>query len=110
MKWLNFYLSAYSTTVRFNLSLLIAFFIYFNVIISEFLSYFLQESMSAQSVNRVRRFQREVEAAEERAENAESNLNLVRAKHRTFVTTSNVPGSQVYLVSTETTRSSVERY
>jgi len=58
-----------------------------------------QETVSSQSVTRVRRFQREVEAAEERAECAESNLNLVRAKHRTFVTTSNVPGSQVYLVS-----------
>jgi chromosome segregation ATPase len=66
-----------------------------------------QENMSAQSITRVRRFQREVEAAEERAECAESNLNLVRAKHRTFVTTSNVPGSQVYLVS-ETTRTITE--
>jgi chromosome segregation ATPase len=66
-----------------------------------------QESMSAQSVTRVRRFQREVEAAEERAECAESNLNFVRAKHRTFVTTSNVPGSQVYLVS-ESTRTITE--
>jgi len=62
-----------------------------------------QESVSQQSVTRVRRFQREVEAAEERADVAESSLNLVRAKHRTFVTTSGVPGSQVYLVS-ETTR------
>lgn len=57
-----------------------------------------QEGVSSQSVTRVRRFQRELEAAEDRAETAESNLNLIRAKHRTFVTTSTVPGSQVYLV------------
>ncbi|XP_026316039.1 paramyosin, long form-like [Hyposmocoma kahamanoa] len=57
-----------------------------------------QEGMSQQSVTRVRRFQRELEAAEDRADVAESNLTLIRAKHRTFVTTSTVPGSQVYLV------------
>lgn len=57
-----------------------------------------QEGVSQQSVTRVRRFQRELEAAEDRAEQAESNLTMIRAKHRTFVTTSSVPGSQVYLV------------
>lgn len=57
-----------------------------------------QEGMSQQSVTRVRRFQRELEAAEDRADQAETNLNMIRTKHRTFVTTSNVPGSQVYLV------------
>ncbi|XP_050073806.1 paramyosin, long form [Anopheles maculipalpis] len=62
-----------------------------------------QEQCSQQSVTKVRRFQRELEAAEDRAEVAESNLSMVRAKHRTFVTTSTVPGSQVYLVQ-ETTR------
>uniref|UniRef100_A0A182IVX2 Myosin tail domain-containing protein n=2 Tax=Anopheles atroparvus TaxID=41427 RepID=A0A182IVX2_ANOAO len=62
-----------------------------------------QEQSSQQSVTKVRRFQRELEAAEDRADVAESNLTLVRAKHRTFVTTSSVPGSQVYLVQ-ETTR------
>lgn len=69
-----------------------------------------QEGLSAQTVTRVRRVQRELEAAEERADVAESNLNMVRAKHRTFVTTSNVPG-QVYVVSETVTqrRSSVER-
>lgn len=62
-------------------------------------SYFCQqEGMSQQNVTRVRRFQRELEAAEDRADCAESNLSLIRAKHRTFVTTSTVPGSQVYLV------------
>lgn len=64
--------------------------------------------MSQQSVTRVRRFQRELEAAEDRAENAESNLSLIRAKHRTFVTTSSVPGSQVYMV--QETRSSSEAF
>nr|XP_022908300.1 paramyosin, long form [Onthophagus taurus] len=57
-----------------------------------------QEGVSQQSVTRVRRFQRELEAAEDRADTAESSLSLIRAKHRTFVTTSTVPGSQVYLV------------
>jgi chromosome segregation ATPase len=66
-----------------------------------------QEGMSQQSVTRVRRFQRELEAAEDRAEVAESNLNLIRTKHRSFVTTSSVPGSQVYLVQ-ETTRTITE--
>lgn len=68
-----------------------------------------QEGFSAQSVTRSRRIQRELEAAEERAEVAESNLNMVRTKHRTFVTTSTVPGSQVYLVSETVRQSSIER-
>ncbi|CAH1394736.1 unnamed protein product [Nezara viridula] len=67
-----------------------------------------QEGVSQQSVTRVRRFQRELEAAEDRAETAESNLSLIRAKHRTFVTTSTVPGSQVYLV--QETRTTSESY
>lgn len=66
-----------------------------------------QEGMSQQSVTRVRRFQRELEAAEDRADTAESSLSLIRAKHRTFVTTSSVPGSQVYLV--QETRTSSEQ-
>jgi len=65
-----------------------------------------QEGTAQQSVTRVRRFQRELEAAEDRADQAESNLSLIRAKHRTFVTTSTVPGSQVYLV--QESRTSVE--
>jgi hypothetical protein len=62
--------------------------------------------MSQQSVIRVRRFQKELEAAEDRAEFAESSLNMVRAKHRTFVTSSSVPG-QVYLVQETTTTKTV---
>uniref|UniRef100_W8AN53 Paramyosin, short form n=1 Tax=Ceratitis capitata TaxID=7213 RepID=W8AN53_CERCA len=65
-----------------------------------------QEGMSQQSVTRVRRFQRELEAAEDRADCAETNLNMIRAKHRTFVTTSTIPGSQVYIQ--ETTRTITE--
>lgn len=57
-----------------------------------------QEGMSQQTVTRARRFQRELEAAEDRADQAESNLTMIRSKHRTFVTTSTVPGSQVYMV------------
>jgi chromosome segregation ATPase len=59
-----------------------------------------QESLSATNVTRVRRFQRELEAAEERADSAESNLSLIRAKHRSFVTSSVTPGAngQVYVV------------
>jgi len=62
-----------------------------------------QESNSSGNLTRVRRFQRELEAAEERAETAESNLSLVRAKHRTFVTSSQVPGLSSSYSITETT-------
>ncbi|XP_056631875.1 paramyosin, short form isoform X2 [Diorhabda carinulata] len=65
------------------------------------------EGVSSQSITRVRRFQRELEAAEDRAETAESSLNLIRAKHRTFVTTSTVPGSQVYLVQEQRATSEI---
>jgi len=68
-----------------------------------------QEALSAQTITRVRRVQRELETAEERADVAETNLNMVRTKHRTFVTTSTVPGSQLYLVSETVRQSSIER-
>lgn len=71
----------------------------------------LQEGMSHQSVSRVRRFQRELEAAEDRADTAESNLSLIRAKHRSFVTTSSQPGSQVYVVQeSRATTTTSEQY
>ncbi|GAB6030577.1 hypothetical protein CHUAL_007439 [Chamberlinius hualienensis] len=62
-----------------------------------------QEGMSQQSLQRVRRFQRELEAAEERAESAESNLSFIRHKHRSWVTGSqtNPQGGQtkqIYVV------------
>ncbi|KAB7506179.1 Paramyosin, short form [Armadillidium nasatum] len=64
------------------------------------------ESVTQNNITRVRRFQRELEAAEERAENAESNLTMIRAKHRTFVTsqTTSLPGGeQVIIRETVTT-------
>lgn len=71
----------------------------------------LQEGMSHQSVSRVRRFQRELEAAEDRADTAESNLSLIRAKHRSFVTTSAQPGSQVFVVQeSRATTTTSEQY
>lgn len=69
-----------------------------------------QEGMSQQSVTRSRRFQRELEAAEDRADAAESNLSLIRAKHRSFVTTSSVPGSQVYLVQETRNTTTTEQF
>lgn len=48
-----------------------------------------QEGLTAQNLTRVRRFQRELEAAEDRADQAESNLNFIRAKHRSWVTAAN---------------------
>lgn len=59
--------------------------------------------MSQQNLTRVRRFQRELEAAEDRADQAESNLSFIRAKHRSWVTTSTVPGGtrQVFVTEQE---------
>merc|ERR1711970_1681047 len=65
-----------------------------------------QESISQTNLTRVRRFQRELESAEERAENAESNLTMIRSKHRTFVTsqTTTLPsGEHVVIKETVTT-------
>merc|ERR1719427_1041568 len=64
-----------------------------------------QESISQTNVSRVRRFQRELESAEERAECAESNLTMIRSKHRTFVTsqTTTLPsGEHVVIKETVT--------
>lgn len=65
-----------------------------------------QESVSHTNLSRVRRFQRELESAEERAENAETNLSMIRSKHRTFVTsqTTTMPtGEHVIIKETVTT-------
>lgn len=61
------------------------------------------EGSTQTNLTRVRRFQRELEAAEERADQAESNLSLIRAKHRSWVTTSQIPGGtrQVFVTQTE---------
>ncbi|XP_071530231.1 paramyosin, long form-like isoform X2 [Panulirus ornatus] len=65
-----------------------------------------QESVSSTNLTRVRRFQRELEAAEERAEAAESNLQMIRAKHRTFVTcqTTTLPGGETVVVKETVTQ------
>lgn len=61
------------------------------------------EGSTQSNLSRVRRFQRELEAAEDRADQAESNLSMIRAKHRSWVTTSQVPGGikQVFVTQTE---------
>ncbi|KAF8793409.1 Paramyosin like protein [Argiope bruennichi] len=68
-----------------------------------------QEGMTAQNLTRVRRFQRELEAAEDRAEQAESNLSFIRSRHRTIVTG---PASvkQVFVTTTEESSSSTANY
>ncbi|XP_053642014.1 paramyosin, long form isoform X1 [Cherax quadricarinatus] len=65
-----------------------------------------QESVSSTNLTRVRRFQRELEAAEERAETAESNLSMIRAKHRTFVTcqTTQLPSGETVVVKETVTQ------
>jgi len=60
-----------------------------------------QEGVSSTNLTRVRRFQRELEAAEDRADQAESNLSFIRAKHRSWVTTSQVPGGTRQVFVTE---------
>lgn len=62
-----------------------------------------QEGQSQQNLSRVRRFQRELEAAEDRADSAEGNLSMIRAKHRSWVTTSQIPGGirQVFVSEEE---------
>jgi len=62
-----------------------------------------QESMSATASTRVRRFQRELEAAEERADCAEGNLSMIRAKHRSFVTSNVSTSNQGGMVLVQTT-------
>ncbi len=48
-----------------------------------------------QNLQRVRRYQRELEDAEGRADMAESSLQLIRAKHRTSVITTKGSASKV---------------
>ncbi|KAG1678822.1 Paramyosin [Nymphon striatum] len=63
-----------------------------------------QEGVTSTNLQRVRRFQRDLEVAEGRADQAESNLSMIRAKHRSFVTTGTVPGGTktVYVTESET--------
>ncbi|XP_035228126.1 paramyosin-like isoform X1 [Stegodyphus dumicola] len=64
-----------------------------------------QEGMTQQNLTRVRRFQRELEAAEDRAEQAESNLSFIRSRHRTIVT-GPAAVKQVFVTTTEESSSS----
>lgn len=68
-----------------------------------------QEGMTAQNLTRVRRFQRELEAAEDRADQAESNLSFIRSRHRTIVT-GPAAVKQVFVTTTEETSSSSQNY
>ncbi|XP_013791527.1 paramyosin-like [Limulus polyphemus] len=52
-----------------------------------------QEGVAQQNQARVRRFQRELESAEDRADQAEGNLSLIRIKHKTWVPTNQDSGS-----------------
>ena len=61
-------------------------------------------------MTRARRFQRELEAAEERADSAESNLSMIRAKHRTFVTSSVTPGTAGQMYVVQETRTTEQNY
>lgn len=64
-----------------------------------------QEGMTQQNLTRVRRFQRELEAAEDRADQAESNLTFIRSRHRTIVT-GPAAVKQVFVTTTEESSSS----
>lgn len=51
-----------------------------------------------QNLQRVRRYQRELEDAEGRADQAESSLHLLRAKSRTTVVGGKANASKVYVL------------
>ena len=51
-----------------------------------------------QNLQRVRRYQRELEEAEGRADTAESSLHLIRAKHRGSVVTGKGASPKVYVL------------
>ena len=55
-----------------------------------------------QNLQRVRRYQRELEDAEGRADQAESSLQLIRAKHRSSVVTGkSASATKVYVLEDE---------
>lgn len=56
------------------------------------------ESITMQNLQRVRRYQRELEDAEGRADQAESSLHLLRAKHRSSVVTGKGNSPKVYVL------------
>ena len=56
------------------------------------------ESITMQNLQRVRRYQRELEDAEGRADQAESSLHLLRAKSRASVVTGKGNSPKVYVL------------
>jgi DNA repair exonuclease SbcCD ATPase subunit len=56
------------------------------------------EGLTMQNLQRVRRYQHELEDAEGRADQAESSLHLIRAKHRSSVTTGRSGAPKVYVM------------
>ncbi|KAK6057954.1 hypothetical protein COOONC_04478, partial [Cooperia oncophora] len=56
------------------------------------------ESVTMANLQRVRRYQHELEDAEGRADQAESSLHLIRAKHRSSVVTGKAGASKVYVM------------
>lgn len=54
-----------------------------------------------QNLQRVRRYQRELEDAEGRADQAESSLHLIRAKHRSSVVTGKGENDRTNVYPTE---------
>lgn len=55
------------------------------------------ESITMTNLQRVRKYQRELEDAEGRAEQAESSLHLIRAKHRSSVTVGKSASAKVFV-------------
>lgn len=61
-----------------------------------------KESLTMANLQRVRRYQRELEDAEGRADQAESSLHLIRAKHRSSVVAGkNTSASKIYVLEDE---------
>jgi len=56
------------------------------------------EGLTMQNLQRVRRYQHELEDAEGRADQAESSLHLIRAKHRSSVVTGRSGAPKVYVM------------
>jgi hypothetical protein len=56
------------------------------------------ENLTMQNLQRVRRYQHVLEDAEGRADQAESSLQLIRAKHRSSVVTGKSSAAHVYVL------------
>jgi len=56
------------------------------------------ESVTMSNLTRVRRYQRDLEDSEARADQAESSLHLIRAKHRSSVATGKSGAPNVFVL------------